>query len=212
MPRNAVLFHDGRDIREKVIKEFEIPEEDNPLLVLYAPTYRNYTSNNSMDASFELIDFDRCSKNFCKLYNRPVVILNRSHHIMGGSQSKGTSKDATQYPDMQELIIASDVLISDYSSCMWDFALTKKPIYVYAPDLEIYQSNIDFFMPAQEWAFPLALNNQDLEINILSYNESRYQDNLAKYMAPLRSYEGPNSVKLICSWLDKNRKYQEGRK
>ena len=206
MPRNAILFQQGSHIREKVLTSFDINYKMNPLVVLYAPTYRNYTENNSLDVSFEPIDFDRCCDNFCKIYKRPVIILNRSHHIMSGSQYVGVCKDATKYLDMQELIIASDILISDYSSCMWDFAITKKPIFVYAPDLETYQNNIDFFMPVQDWAFSVALNNQELENNILSYDEEKYGADLEKYMTPLRSYESAKSVELVCFWLEKKRK------
>ena len=204
MPRNAVLFQSNNHIKRKVREYFSIPNET--FIVLYAPTYRNYTASNSMDSDFEIIDFNRCRRSFERRFGRKVVILNRSHHIMHKSQSKGDCLEATNYPDMQELIIASDVLISDYSSCMWDYALTQKPIFVYAPDLHTYEENIDFFMPASEWAFSVSMNNDELEHNIIAFNEELYQRDLKAYMGPLRSYECADSVEKICKWLDEKRK------
>ena len=46
--------------------------------------------------------------------------------------------DATDYPDMQELLAVSDCLISDYSSCIWDYSIMGKPIYLYTPDVDEY--------------------------------------------------------------------------
>ena len=208
MPRNFILFKDGEAIRlrHKVLKHFNINESEDIKLILYAPTYRNYTQNKRLDKGFELLDIDKCRNAFLKRFKGKVILLNRSHHVMSGEQVIGDTINATKYPDMQELIIASDVLISDYSSCMWDFALTGKPIFVYAPDLSTYESKIDFFMPAQEWPFPLAYNNDELEKNICKFDSESYKIKLKKYMDPLRSYEGPDSVEKVCFWLDQHRK------
>ena len=158
-----------------------------------------------MNSSYELIDFDLCANAFQKRFGKKTVVFNRSHHIMEGIQASGSCVNVTNYPDMQELIIASDVLISDYSSCMWDYSLTKKPIFVYAPDLHEYENNIDFFMPAGDWGFPLAKNNAELAKNILSFSNEDYQTKLENYMSPLGSYEGINATRIVCEWLNQKR-------
>ena len=209
MPRNAILFNpcdDISDIKGKVLQKYNISTTKPILIVLYAPTYRNYTADKNIDNEIQRIDFDKCKEAFERRFNKKTIIFNRSHHAMNTHSVKGEYIDVTDYQDMQELIIASDFLISDYSSCMWDFALTKKPIFVYAPDLEIYEAQIDFFMPAEKWAFPLARNNKELIENIERFDLNKYISELEDYMTPLESYEGPDSVKLICDWLDKKRR------
>lgn len=205
MPRNAILFKKNRGVREKVIQSYNLPLDEDILIVLYAPTYRYDTQSSKMDKKYELIDFDICRKAFKQRSGKKTFILNRSHHAMIGSQAMGEYLDATYYPDMQELIIASDILISDYSSCMWDFALTKKPIFIYAPDLHNYENNVNFFMPVSKWAFSIAMNNRELEENIIIFDEYKYMKDLAAYMAPLRSYENADAVIKTCKWLDEKR-------
>jgi CDP-glycerol glycerophosphotransferase len=51
---------------------------------------------------------------------------------------------------MQELLYAADILIIDYSSSMWDFSLAFKPCFIYAPDLETYRNEQEFFIPIEE--------------------------------------------------------------
>ena len=204
LPRNANLFRNNIEEKEKVYKKFDISSKEEVLLVLYAPTYRNYTVDCNIED--ELLDLKKCKNAFKARYNKNVIFLNRSHHIMSKAAISGNYKDATNYPDMQELIAAADVLISDYSSCIWDFSLTRKPVFIYAPDLNVYEENIDFFMPVREWPFPLASNNEELIENVEKFNLNIYLSELEKYMKPLKSYEGPNSIKIACDWLEEKRK------
>ena len=50
----------------------------------------------------------------------------------------------TRYPDIQELLYSADILITDYSSLMWDFSLSKKPCFIYADDLDEYERTHGF--------------------------------------------------------------------
>ena len=50
-------------------------------------------------------------------------------------------KDASEYPDMQELIIATDMFITDYSSAIFDFSLLSRPAFIYASDYAIYEES-----------------------------------------------------------------------
>ena len=71
--------------------------------------------------------------------------------------------DATAYPDMQELLCAADLLITDYSSSLFDYALTGKPIVQFATDIESYRRDRDFYFNLEDLPFPLARSNEELE-------------------------------------------------
>jgi CDP-glycerol glycerophosphotransferase len=97
--------------------------------------------------------------------------------------------NASKYDEMQELLCMADVLITDYSSSQWDFALTGKPGFLFTPDLDYYQhEDRGFYTPIDDWPFPYAKTNEELSnliknngatkvtINeILSWNGSQYE-------------------------------------
>lgn len=83
--------------------------------------------------------------------------------------------DASNYPDMQELLYAADVLITDYSSSMWDFSLTRRPCFLYATDLNYYDLDRGFYSDIHTWPYPLAESNSALIKNIKQFNNDQYQ-------------------------------------
>ena len=87
------------------------------------------------------IDNDICIKPVASaIYNRfgkEVTFLYRRHRhsIPGNDNSKLHIVDVTDYPDMQDLLEFADIMITDYSSSIWDFCITRKPAFLYVPDL-----------------------------------------------------------------------------
>ena len=79
--------------------------------------------------------------------------------------------DFTDYDDMQELLLASDVLINDFSSSMWDFMLTGKPCFTFALDMDHYVETTKLYTPLNEWPFSKARSNEELAENILNFEE-----------------------------------------
>ena len=75
---------------------------------------------------------------------------------------------------MQELLAAADMLITDYSSCMFDFALTGKPCLLYATDVGEYIKDRNFYFPLQALPFPMADNNPMLLWLVENFNEQEY--------------------------------------
>jgi len=82
--------------------------------------------------------------------------------------------DATRYQDMQELILAVDAMVSDYSSCLFDAALTRIPCFTFATDVDNYKADRGLYYEMEELPFPYATNNDELEQNILSFDEKEY--------------------------------------
>jgi CDP-glycerol glycerophosphotransferase len=84
-----------------------------------------------------------------------IQIMFRGHtntHKSGSSKASGATLDVTHYPDVTELYIAADVLITDYSSVMFDFSVTGKPIIFLAPDLERYRAERGFYFDFEHQA------------------------------------------------------------
>jgi CDP-glycerol glycerophosphotransferase len=107
---------------------------------------------------------------------------------------------------MQELLCAADVLITDYSSCMWDFSLTFRPCFIFAPDIKKYRDNRGFYTPIEEWPFPVAETNEQLAYNILNFNEEKYRNDVKQHHVNLGSFEKGTATKQFCQILFGNRK------
>ena len=106
--------------------------------------------------------------------------------------------DATKYEDMQELLCASDVLVTDFSSSMWDFALTGRPCFLYAPDIQQYIDERGFYTEPSTWPFPLAKSDDELSANILGFDQAAYEKALAKHYSDFGSYENKDACAKVC--------------
>lgn len=160
-PRNDVFFSPQPRLIQKVHRAFSLPEKQK--LVLYAPTFR--TDHSSRAYSLDVPGLlDACQARFggswsCLIRLHPNV----AKHSAGLFAYDGTTiLNATAYPDMQELLCTVDMLITDYSSCMFDFALSGKPCLQFATDIESYRQDRNFYFPLDRLPFPLASSNQAL--------------------------------------------------
>lgn len=180
-PRNDVLLENNVDLIKKVKNDLSIDE--NFFIVLYAPTYRPYK-----EKEFEHLDIDRIKATLESLKGRKCVFLYRGHHLMK-EEGKGDFINVSHYPDMQELLLISDMLISDYSSCMWDFSLTYRPCFIYAPDFNKYFKEPGFESDYHEWPFIIANNNDVLNRDIVDFDEKVYFEKVKKYHSNYGSYE-----------------------
>ena len=112
MPRNDVFFKNDPDISIKVKNHFGI--EKNKKIVLYAPTHRNIaTASDFLANEKNVINIDSCLKALNQKFGGDFCFLFRAHHIISFDNLNGASFNATKYPDMQELLYAADVLLTD---------------------------------------------------------------------------------------------------
>jgi CDP-glycerol glycerophosphotransferase len=115
-------------------------------VVLYAPTWRDNQFYASGRYRFDLrLDLERA----WEMLGPDHVILIRGHHhlsndVQAGSR-RGFAINVTAYPDISELFLISDVLITDYSSVMFDFAVTGRPMVFFTYDLEQYRDQLRGF-------------------------------------------------------------------
>lgn len=103
----------------------------------------------------------------------------------------------SKYPDVQEIMAATDMLITDYSSVMWDFSLQRKPVFLFHPDADIYEQERGFNIPFSEMPYIEAFNMKDLYKKICGYNESVYLSQLEQFLEKYKSYDTGNASKQV---------------
>lgn len=194
MPRNDLLFLKTRaDITKKVRQYYRLKDEK---ICLFAPTYRD-----TMSAEDFGLDFALLKSNLIKRFGGEWVILYRSHQFLNKAEIKHECTSASDYPDMQELLYNADVLITDYSSSIWDFSLTKKPCFLFTSDLEEYLEERNFYTPIETWGFPLARNNQEMTDMILNFDSELFEKNMDMHQKNLGSFESGNATERVCDFI-----------
>lgn len=194
MPRNDLFFGNTEPIAHKVKSFFGIPDEDG--MVLYAPTFRVQASHTVFDVQEKApLDIQMLLSALSTKYGKKFHFVFRSHHTFS-VEIPGTL-NASDYPDMQELLVAAEVFLSDYSSCLWDYSLTYRPCFIYAPDIEQYAINPGFESDYRQWPFPIAKSNEELCANIQSFDAGEYKQRVVRYHEEYGSYEKGNAAEII---------------
>ena len=174
-PRVDILINQKQDIKSKVRKNYNITEDIK--IILYAPTFRNDFNTDVYNINYELL-----LKTIEKHTNETWVFLIRMHPNISDKSGFIEYNDkiinASNYDDIQELLITSDILITDYSSCLYEFAIMNKPVFLYINDYEQYKDERDFYFDIFSLPFPCAINFNDLIQNIIYFNNESYLHSL----------------------------------
>lgn len=200
--RNDILFNkeEREKIRKRVYQYFDV--EPSSKLFLYAPTFRDDGTT-----PFSSIDFCALKKALETRFQCDVCILVRLHFknsksTIFSSETAEWMRNATFYPDMQELLVAADMGLTDYSSWAYDFVLTKRPLFLYAPDIADYDQDRGFYYPLESTPFPLAHNNQELTDCILQFNAETYSKDVERFLQERGCYEEGQASKRIVDKLE----------
>lgn len=178
--RNDLFFPHYADKREELRTRFYIEWEldADTKTVMYAPTFRD-------DKSFECynVDFSRMVNALERRFGGKWCVLLRYHPSLAKMYKEKDCSlecdntrviDVTEHPDMQELIAVTDVGVTDYSSWIYDFVLLRRPGFIFATDIELYNNERGFYYPLEETPFPIATNNEELVQNILDFDNEKY--------------------------------------
>ena len=203
MPRNEVFFYPQRMnlFKQKVYEHFGLPFHSDLKIILYAPTYRGLTGYKEVGKDIKITpDYKRLLNALEQKYDGKWILFFRSHYFDSSliEQLPDSVVDATKYEDMQELLCAADVLVTDYSSSMWDFGLTGRPCFLYAPDLQQYIAERGFYTDPFSWPFPMAQNDFELTQNILEFDQDAYEKALDKHYTDYGSYENKDACAKVC--------------
>jgi CDP-glycerol glycerophosphotransferase len=203
LPRNDIFF-DLKKVEEerlKVYKKFNIPEDS--FLILYAPTYCRFDQGITVDIDWNL-NLGLLKNAAKKRFNKNVFLAYRGHYFDKVESKVLYDADFSTYPNMQELLCAADMLITDYSSSMWDFSLTKKPCILFCPNMEIYKENWGFYTDPKTWGFPIAKTNDELEKLIVNFEQNEYNKAIEKNHEYFGSFENGNATQKIVDLVKEN--------
>ena len=143
-PRNDVLSAPDRDARRRALRD-RLEIADGTTAVLYTPTWRDDLVFAEDEREFALpLDVER----FTGALGADHCLLLRLHYMLTGrfeAAAHPAVRDVSLHPEVSELYLAADVLVTDYSSTMFDFAVTGKPMAFYAYDLAEYRDRLRGF-------------------------------------------------------------------
>lgn len=185
-PRNDILIKHS-DKYSRYIKDYYNLSIDTKIAI-YAPTFRK---SNTLDAY--KLDYNKCISALEKKFGGKWIILVRLHpnisRLASSISYSSNAINASEYEDMQHLLAAGDILITDYSSSMFDFGYTKKPVFLFAEDIEEYKNDRNFYFDIECLPFKLAKSNEELEKNISNFDDDKYKYDLEKFMSKLEICE-----------------------
>ena len=182
-PRNDIFFKTNKaklKIKEKVFKTLGI--DKNKKVILYVPSYRDdkrlncYNLNTSEIRSVLREKFDGDWVVAIRLH--PQIKKYSSSLYYFGEKVV----DASFYPDIQELLVSADVAITDYSSCIFDFMLSRKPAFIFATDIDKFNNERGFYYPLESTPFPISADNQTLINNIKDFNNDKYKKEVDEFL------------------------------
>lgn len=153
MPRNEVLLNNKIDV-EFIKQKLNI---HNKKVVLYAPTWRD---NKVVQ---DLIDFNLWDKNLDDEY----VFLIKMHGLSEAISIQKSPRiiDVSDYEETYELLLVSDILVTDYSSILFDYSLLNKPIILYTPDYKEYKNTRGVYFELDD----LGLANYKKETDVIDH-------------------------------------------
>lgn len=198
-PQCDILFENRAPYLEKVRKAYGIP--DGGRIALYAPTFRK-----DHDLSVYNIDTNALLQALSKRFGGEWYLLMRLHpHLIGKADCFSYSNkviQATSYDDAQELLCASDVLLSDYSAIMFDFALTRRPCFLYTPDLKNYAANDrKLYFHIENLPFSNAADMHGLLSDIQNFSAADYQNLLENFLRDIGSFEDGSASRRVCGLI-----------
>lgn len=193
-PRSDALFNTDEQKQAEVKKALGIPCDKK--VVLYAPTFRADGNLDCYNMDFEAV-LDALEKKtgdswvFCMRLHPNVSdkadFIKYSDRIFSG----------TDYADLYELIPACDLVISDYSSVMFDAGLINKKVILFANDIESYTADRNFYFDIKSLPFPLAESNGELLESINNFDEKAYFEALNTFNNEIGYCENGTAAKTI---------------
>lgn len=177
LPRRDILY--SEDVQKTFAIKNKIGVNENVKLLLYVPTYRNIDSRGgAADSLLHGFNWELVLNIMQQRFGGEWFGLMRLHPNISKRAKELVLPDnvinVTDYPDVNELLCISDCCISDYSSALFDFALTKKPGFVFAPDRDNYEMETGCYFSKDQLPFIVASNMGELKRIIEEYDESEY--------------------------------------
>ncbi len=236
-PRCDALYGDRSKYREAFRKKHDLSSDTK--VVMFAPTFREGSVNGKRTVFSEVwtLDFQRLLTSLEKRFGGNWYLCLRMHPQLASNireyKNEGFKErliDASMEADMYEILVAMDAFVTDYSSAAMDASYTHMPVFIYADDIEKYVDDrgsmlwnlsgdsrkpvsnnkemtpdINVILP-----YPIAQNNDEMEKNILEFNEEQYLSRMRQFEREVELvFDGRASARtgdLLESYMSRHRK------
>lgn len=201
MPKNDKLVNFDESLYKKLRKYFQIP--DDVKVLTYAPTFRGH-SVNEQDSE---IDINR-TLDALETHGEKWICLLRAHEYskkinIDGGESRIIN--VSKYPDMADILVITDMLITDYSSCAGDFLVRKKPVILVINDEEEYKkSSRSLRVDLKKTGFILSHNQDELDDILKNTTEDEYRKACEASLAFYVTTETGHASDTICRRINEN--------
>ncbi|NBH67399.1 CDP-glycerol glycerophosphotransferase family protein [Phocaeicola sartorii] len=202
-PRNDLLFKDNQKLKENIL--LKIGLSTTTKVALYAPTFRKGETleyyNICYDDLIHTLE-QRFGGTWCIAVRLHPHLRNLSEELR---KNESSFIDVTLFDDIQELLFASDLLITDYSSLMFDFAITHRPCLLYVPDLKEYTSkDRSLYFSIEELPFLICKTREQLVEKINNFDTTSYTKKVSGFLRSIGSYETGNASKKVINLISQN--------
>ena len=189
------------EIKNKVFETLKI--DLNKKVILYVPTFRS-----DKDIDCFKINPEKVLETITGKFSNDWVFIVKLHPNINSSVLDNFNFNekiinANMYPDTSDLLLSSDIVITDYSSCIFDFMFTQKPAFIFATDLEKYNSNRGFYYDLKATPFPISRSNNQLIENIQNFDNEKYKKELIAFLNKQECNEDGNSSKRTVEFIKK---------
>ncbi|MDD3984507.1 MAG: CDP-glycerol glycerophosphotransferase family protein [Methanobacterium sp.] len=208
-PRNDILFKkNNKEFINSIKNRYNIPKEKK--VILYAPTWRDdeFYRNGIYKFSTKL-DLNFLKKQLSNTY----VLLVKLHYLVKDpidwNEDDGFVYIFDHLYDIQELYLISDMLITDYSSVMFDYSILKRPMIIYSYDYEKYKNQLRgfYFNIFEEFPGPIVETTPELVDSIKNYDCNKYQKEYISFLEKFTSFDDGNaSSRIVDLILQRNSK------
>lgn len=196
-PRLDIFFKDNKNIKEKVINEFNLSSENK--ICLYMPTFRKDKGTDVYKFNYEKFLKNLSGDDWILLVKLHPNMIENSDFITYNEKII----DATHYSDSQELILACDYLLSDYSSVVFDALYANKPCGMYIPDFVDYISNDrPLYFDFNELPFDKFYSKNELENTKEILLNSVYGTNREEFLTKIGNYENGRATEKLAEFVE----------
>ena len=198
VPRSDVFYkkpiEEIRDIRD----HFGV--SDSCHIVLYAPTFRD---DGNVDVF--ALDYERLISTLEKKFGGDWKVIVRLHPNLTGIEGivhyNENVLNGNTVGDISNIILACDVLITDYSSCMYDAMEAGKTVFLYAPDIDVYGKDRGFVMPLTDLPFSIGEDIDELCAVIENFKNDKYIERVKEFSTRIGIFDNGSASEKVLNFL-----------
>ena len=197
-PRNDGLINPSSDKQHEIRTKLGL--DDDTKIILYAPTFRGYQTKSVIQ-----VDFKRVIDILERDGSKWVVLIRAHASTVGGfANADDFMQDVSRYPDIADLMMVADMLMTDFSSCSGDFIVRRKPVILVPFDKEVYMKNCRTFKaPLEDTGYLVAENQEQLEDILTHTTLEQFAANSEKVLDFYGTVETGKASEAVCEEINK---------